>query len=79
MAGKCQCCTHYETNVAARHEGDTRVRVVADFKNYLRVLDSSNSPGSQDQLLPGLFQVDDVDAIGLLLEDVLLHCGLAVV
>ena len=65
--------------MAARHEGDTRVRVVAYFENYLRVLDSSNSPGSQDQLLPGLFQVDDVDAIGLLLEDVLLHCGLAVV
>merc|ERR1719251_521100 len=43
------------------------------------VLDSSNSPSSQDQLLPGLLQVDDVDAVGLLLEDVLLHGGLAVV
>ena len=46
---------------------------------HLRILNSSNSPGSQDQLLPGLLQVDDVDAVGLLLEDVLLHRGLAVV
>ena len=46
---------------------------------HLRVLDGSNSPGSQDELLPGFLQVDDVDAVGLLLEDVLLHRGLAVV
>merc|ERR1719312_382423 len=44
-----------------------------------RILDGSNSPGSQHQLLPGLLQVDDVDTIGLLLEDVLLHRGLGVV
>ena len=46
---------------------------------YLWILDSSNGPGGKNQLLPGLLQVDDVDAIGLLLEDVLLHRGLAVV
>ena len=46
---------------------------------YLWVLDSSNGPGGKNQLLPGLLQVDDVDTIGLLLEDVLLHRGLAVV
>ena len=46
---------------------------------YLRVLDSSNGPGGKNQLLPGLLQVDDVDTIGLLLEDVLLHRSLAVV
>ena len=47
--------------------------------NHLGVLDGSDSPGSQDELFPGLLQVDDVDAVGLLLEDVLLHRGLAVV
>ena len=46
---------------------------------HLGILDGSNSPGSQDQLLPGLLQVDDVDAVSLLLEDVLLHRGLAVI
>ena len=50
-----------------------------DENVHLGILDSSNSPGSQDQLLPGLLQVDDVDAVGLLLEDVLLHRSLAVV
>ena len=53
--------------------------VNAELINNLRILNSSNSPGSQDQLLPGLLQVDDVDAVSLLLEDVLLHRGLAVV
>merc|ERR1719400_2427124 len=48
-------------------------------KHILGVLNGSNSPGSQDQLLPGLLQVDDVDAVGLLFEDVLLHRGLAVI
>ena len=52
---------------------------VLDENVHLGILDSSNSPGSQDQLLPGLLQVDDVDAVGLLLEDVLLHRRLAVV
>ena len=47
--------------------------------NHLGVLDGGDSPGSQDQFLPRLLQVDDVDAVGLLLEDVLLHRGLAVV
>ena len=71
--------------MAARHEGDTRVLGQNTRRNteepdvYLRVLNGSNSPGGQDQLLPGLLQVDDVDAVGLLLEDVLLHRGLAVV
>ena len=45
----------------------------------LRVLDGGDGPGGEHQLLPGLLQVDDVDAVGLLLEDVLLHRGLAVV
>ena len=47
--------------------------------NHLGVLDGGDSPGSQDQFLPRLLQVDDVDAVGLLLEDVLLHGGLTVV
>ena len=78
--------------MAARHEGDTRVLTKRDGEEkqkqitvkgetdvYLGVLNGSNSPGSQDQLLPGLLQVDDVDAVGLLFEDVLLHRGLAVI
>ena len=94
------CCTHYETNVAARHEGDTRVLSMSksfgnaeekriyglcteflflNDNNHLGVLNGGDSPGSQDQFLPRLLQVDDVDAVGLLLEDVLLHRGLAVV
>ena len=43
------------------------------------VLNSGDGTGSQQDLLPGLLQVDDVDPIVLLLEDVLLHRGLAVV
>ena len=94
MAGNFQCCTHHETNLAVRHEGDTRVlgSTICDYhhyvllgcsvhqhQKYLWVLDSSNGPGGKNQLLPGLLQVDDVDTIGLLLEDVLLHRGLAIV
>merc|ERR1719192_1625529 len=37
------------------------------------VLDGGDGPGSQEDLLPGLLQVDDVDPVILLLEDVLLH------
>merc|ERR1719233_2462726 len=47
--------------------------------HILWVLNSSNSTGSKDQLLPGLLQVNDVDTAGLLLEDVLLHGSLTVV
>ena len=43
------------------------------------ILHSSDSAGSQEDLLPGLLQVDDVDPVVLLLEDVLLHGRLAVV
>merc|ERR1719362_950854 len=43
------------------------------------VLNSRDGAGSQQDLLPGLLQVDDVDPVILLLEDVLLHRGLAVV
>merc|ERR1719233_640556 len=47
--------------------------------HILWVLNSSDSTGSKDQLLPGLLQVNDVDTACLLLEDVLLHGSLAVV
>lgn len=55
------------------------VRSAGTDKHILGVLNSSNGTGSQQDLLPGLLQVDDVDTIVLLLEDVLLHGGLAVV
>ena len=42
------------------------------------ILHGGDSPGSQEDLLPGLPQVDDVDPVHLLLEDVLLHRLLAV-
>ena len=42
------------------------------------VLNCSNSSGSQNNLLMSLLQVDDVGSIISLLEDVLLHGGLAV-
>ena len=44
-----------------------------------RILHGGNNAGSQQDLLPGLLQVDDVDPVVLLLEDVLLHGRLAVV
>ena len=47
--------------------------------HVLGVLNRGDGTGSEQDLLPGLLQVDDVDTIGLLLEDVLLHRGLAVV
>merc|ERR1712020_595561 len=40
---------------------------------------SGGEPASQEDLLPGLLEVDDVDPVILLLEDVLLHGLLAVV
>merc|ERR1719400_3050741 len=64
----------------ARLEDNTLgIGAAGNNKHILGVLNGSNSPGSQDQLLPGLLQVDDVDAVGLLFEDVLLHRGLAVI
>ena len=47
-------------------------------EHVLGVLDSGDGAGSEQDLLPGLLQVDDVDTIILLLEDVLLHGGLGV-
>ena len=48
-------------------------------EHVLGVLNSGDGAGSEQDLLPGLLQVDDVDPVVLLLEDVLLHRGLAVV
>ena len=53
--------------------------IILQVSVYLGVLDSRDRPGGEHHLLPGLLQVDDVDPVGLLLEDVLLHRGLAVV
>ena len=47
-------------------------------EHVLGVLNSGDGAGSEQDLLPGLLQVDDVDTIILLLEDVLLHGGLGV-
>merc|ERR1719445_117379 len=47
--------------------------------HILWVLNSSDSTGSENQLLPGLLEINNVDTAGLLLEDVLLHGSLAVV
>jgi len=52
---------------------------VGNNKHILGVFNSCDSSGSEQKLLPGLPQVDDVDTILPLLEDVLLHRGLAVV
>ena len=43
-----------------------------------RVLDGDDGPGGQEHLLPRLLDVDDVDAVGATLEDVLLHRRLGV-
>ena len=43
-----------------------------------RVLHGGNNAGSQEDLLPGPLQVDDVDPVNLLLEHILLHGLLAV-
>merc|ERR1719233_1741704 len=50
-----------------------------DHVHILWVLNSGDSTSSKDQLLPGLLEVDDVDTTSLLLEDILLHGGLAVI
>ena len=42
------------------------------------VLDGGDGAGGEHHLLPGLLDVDDVDAVGALLEDVLLHRRLGV-
>ena len=55
------------------------VRPAGTDEHVSGVLNSGDSAGSQEDLLPGLLQVDDVDPVVLLLEDVLLHRGLAVV
>ena len=44
-----------------------------DDEDVLRVLDGGDGSGGQHQLLPGLFQVDDVDSIITTLEDVRHH------
>jgi hypothetical protein len=43
-----------------------------------RVLDGDDRAGSQDDLLPGLAQVNDVHTIGTALEDVVAHLNAAV-
>ena len=60
-------------------DGSLSVRSAGTDEHVSRVLNSGDSAGSQEDLLPGLLQVDDVDPVVLLLEDVLLHRGLAVV
>merc|ERR1719214_103422 len=55
------------------------VRSAGTDEHVSGVLNCGDSAGSQEDLLPGLLQVDDVDPVVLLLEDVLLHRGLAVV
>ena len=50
MAGNFQCCTHHETNVAVRHEGDTRVLTSTNCKIIVYQLCSprmfsSSAPG----------------------------------
>ena len=47
--------------------------------HVLGVLNRGDGTSSEQDLLPGLLQVDDVDPVVLLLEDVLLHGLLAVV
>ena len=47
-------------------------------EHVLGVLNGGDGAGGEQDLLPGLLQVDDVDSIILLLEDVLLHGSLGV-
>merc|ERR1719192_2823262 len=60
-------------------DGPLGVRSTGTDEHVSGILHSSDSTGSQQDLLPGLLQVDDVDPVVLLLEDVLLHGRLAVV
>merc|ERR1711874_536378 len=59
--------------------GPLGVGTAGHNKHISWVFHRGNGSGSQNHLLPGLLQIDDVDPIGFLLEDVLLHCSLAVV
>ena len=60
-------------------DGPLGVRSAGADEHVLGVLNGGDGAGSEQDLLPGLLQVDDVDSIILLLEDVLLHGLLAVV
>ena len=53
--------------------GPLTVGPARDDEDVLRVLDGGDGSGGQHHLLPGLFQVDDVDSIIATLEDVRHH------
>ena len=54
-------------------------RTAGDGDNVGRVLDGSDDTGSEHKLLPGLAEVEDVETVGAVLPDVVLHLCLGVV
>lgn len=59
-------------------DGALSVGSARDDEDIGGVLDGGDGPGSEQHLLPGHLEVDDVDAVDALLEDVLLHGRLGV-
>ena len=70
---------HYFQSPCKLENSPLSLGPVGNHKHIQGVLNSCDGSGSQLELLPSLPQVDDVDTILPLLEDVLLHRGLAVV
>merc|ERR1719430_2401090 len=84
LIGECSRSEAASNGVAANISGELEDSSLSsgpcgDHVHIPWVLNSGDSTGSKDQLLPGLLEVDDVDTTSLLLEDVLLHGGLAVI
>jgi len=59
-------------------DGPLGVGAAGAHEHVLGILNGGDGASSEQDLLPGLLQVDDVDSIILLLEDVLLHGSLGV-
>ena len=68
----------YLSSPGELEHGPLGVGAAGAHEHVLGVLNGGDGAGSEQDLLPGLLQVDDVDSIILLLEDVLLHGSLGV-
>ena len=68
----------YLSSPGELEHGPLGVGAAGAHEHVLGVLNGGDGAGSEQDLLPCLLQVDDVNSIILLLEDVLLHSSLGV-
>ena len=66
------------TSPGELEDGPLGVGAAGAHEHVLGILNGGDGASSEQDLLPGLLQVDDVNSIILLLEDVLLHGSLGV-